>query len=283
MRRTKGFTLMELLVVIAIIALLIALLVPALQRARKQARAVVCQTRLRQWGTFYTTVITENDGHLPFWDPDEPQANYVSEAFYWFWYEQSGNQNWLGIVGNRCCPAAAKPANPTGLGSTCGGTFLAWGRWGTREWWQEKGYRGSWDHSYGSYGVNFKVNASLSHPFGRRDASSYWRISEIKGRNNIPFILDSTWPSTMIYKDRLSPPKSDAILTDINRNHPSCINRHNGSVNALFLDWSVRKVGLKELWTLKWHREFNTAGPWTKAGGVKPEDWPEWMRNFKDY
>jgi hypothetical protein len=51
----------------------------------------------------------------------------------------------------------------------------------------------------------------------------------------------------------------------------------------LFMDWSVRKVGLKELWTLKWHRSYDTAGPWTKAGGVKPEDWPQWMRIFKDY
>jgi len=35
-----------------------------------------------------------------------------------------------------------------------------------------------------------------------------------------------------------------------------CINRHNGSTNFLFMDWSIRKVGLKELWTLKWHREY---------------------------
>jgi len=62
-----------------------------------------------------------------------------------------------------------------------------------------------------------------------------------------------------------------------------CINRHDGGINAAFLDGSVRKVGLKELWTLKWKRQFNTAGPWTKAGGVQPEDWPQWMRGFKDY
>jgi prepilin-type processing-associated H-X9-DG protein len=62
-----------------------------------------------------------------------------------------------------------------------------------------------------------------------------------------------------------------------------CLNRHSGAVNCLFMDSSVRKVGLKELWTLKWHREFNTANRWTKAGGVQPEDWPKWMRNFKDY
>ena len=54
-------------------------------------------------------------------------------------------------------------------------------------------------------------------------------------------------------------------------------------MNGVFLDWSVRKIGLKELWKLKWFRDFDTNGPWTRAGGVKPEDWPEWMRGFKDY
>jgi prepilin-type processing-associated H-X9-DG protein len=56
-----------------------------------------------------------------------------------------------------------------------------------------------------------------------------------------------------------------------------CTIRHQDSLNGLFLDWSVRKVGLKELWTLNWCADFN------RAGGVKPEDWPPWMRNLKDY
>jgi len=62
-----------------------------------------------------------------------------------------------------------------------------------------------------------------------------------------------------------------------------CINRHRGFTNSSFLDWSVRKVGLKELWKLKWHRHFDISGPWTKAGGVQPDDWPDWLRPFKDY
>jgi prepilin-type processing-associated H-X9-DG protein len=62
-----------------------------------------------------------------------------------------------------------------------------------------------------------------------------------------------------------------------------CINRHEGGINMAFLDGSARKVGLKELWTLKWHKKYDTANKWTKAGGAQPEDWPEWMRRFKDY
>jgi len=64
---------------------------------------------------------------------------------------------------------------------------------------------------------------------------------------------------------------------------PLPMDRHQAHTNALFRDGSVRKVGVKELWTLKWHRRFDTAGPWTSAGGVRPGDWPEWMRKFQDY
>ncbi len=63
-----------------------------------------------------------------------------------------------------------------------------------------------------------------------------------------------------------------------------CMNRHSGGMtNLAFVDWTVRKVGLKELWTLKWYRDSNTAGPWTTAGLVQPSDWPQWMRRLKDY
>lgn len=54
-----AFTLIELLVVIAVIALLIGIMLPALSSSKNRARALVCQTRLRQLAQF--TAIYNND------------------------------------------------------------------------------------------------------------------------------------------------------------------------------------------------------------------------------
>jgi prepilin-type processing-associated H-X9-DG protein len=97
-------------------------------------------------------------------------------------------------------------------------------------------------------------------------------IFPLRNRAKVPVFLDSTTPG--LYFRAGSRPLLGYNVT---------INRHSGKINGLFLDWSVRRIGLKELWTLKWNKQFNTAGEWTKAGGVQPEDWPKSMRRFKDY
>jgi len=57
-----------------------------------------------------------------------------------------------------------------------------------------------------------------------------------------------------------------------------CIDRHNGFVNGVFVDFSVRSIGLKELWELRWYRGW----PDDRRAAGTPV-WPDWMENFKDY
>jgi prepilin-type processing-associated H-X9-DG protein len=127
----------------------------------------------------------------------------------------------------------------------------------------------------GSYGFNgwlFNGEFDQTTTLGYRMMGPGLNIFPLRNRAKVPVFLDSTTPNVTFREG------SWPLL-----GHGVTINRHSGKINSLFLDWSVRRIGLKELWTLKWNQQFNTAGEWTKAGGVQPEDWPKRMRGFKDY
>lgn len=58
-----GFTLVELLVVVSVIATLMGILVPSLNKAREQAKRVVCSSNIRQLHTANTGFALEHGGH----------------------------------------------------------------------------------------------------------------------------------------------------------------------------------------------------------------------------
>ena len=174
------------------------------------------------------------------------------------------------------CPTAAKPADVLPeTGASRGGTYRAW-RIETR----------LASPLWGSYGMNVYIPFAAVRAVGYRPDPRMWTTADVSRTATIPVLLDGGWVTGAVYHAELAPPQFDLIPTMPVSPPPPvafCMNRHWGHVNGLFMDWSVRKVGLKELWTLKWSTDFDTAGPWTKAGGVQPENWPEWMRRFKDY
>ena len=65
----KAFTLVELLVVISIIALLLAILMPSLQRAREQAKFLICKNNVHQFSIAVTAYAAEYDNYVPPLDP----------------------------------------------------------------------------------------------------------------------------------------------------------------------------------------------------------------------
>ncbi|MBN2133850.1 MAG: hypothetical protein JW741_30390, partial [Sedimentisphaerales bacterium] len=232
---------------------------------------VACQSNLRQWGTLLATYASENDGLLPAWDDRDPPES----SWGWFW--SSGPDDYDTLRGIMCCPMASRPADPTREGSQEGGTFLAW------HWLQRDGLHPG--EGRGSYGFNFFAGGywwGRDAPIRRPE---FWRTFAVQGASNVPMHLDSFWPDGHVPEDEKPPEREPIPLASSPDHWPNsfCMNRHSGAVNGLFLDFSVRRVGVKELWTLKWHRQYNTANRWTKAGGARPEDWPRWMRRFKDY
>lgn len=87
----SGFTLVELLVVIAIIALLVSILLPALQKAREQAKTVLCLSNVRQLTTGLLMYADDHDNLLPFYI-------HADQSLATTWMKLAGDYTGLDLV-----------------------------------------------------------------------------------------------------------------------------------------------------------------------------------------
>jgi len=272
-RKTVGFTLIELLVVIAIIALLMAILMPALQRVKQQAKTISCRANLKQWNLFFSMYTEDNDGRF---QPGIETPGHPGHSNHWMNTLRPYYKNDHLI---RCCPTAMKPIiDESGQQAAVFNVFSAWGRfWG-------EGY--SEEGDWGSYGVNGWVEdppPSKTTVYEDFETVNNWRTPNVKGAGYAPLFMDALRFNVFPRHTDTPPDFQDMAWAGMQHMRRICIDRHDAYINMAFLDWSVRKIGLKQLWTLRWHRQYNRTGLYTIAGGAQPTDWPEWMRRFKDY
>jgi prepilin-type N-terminal cleavage/methylation domain-containing protein len=289
MSRRRAFTLIELLVVIAIIALLMSILMPALGRVRRQARTTACLAQLKQWGLMFSLYCQDNDGYFFTGEVQGARGNVTAtiDGVTKSWGTGSGGF-WRLVMAPYSkdkkmwvCPQAVKPP-ATGTIPLGNATYVAW----------------TVDGTVGSYGLNgWILNIFASKQAGNRDdgwgrndqdgqgRSRHWGAPPSQYGNDVPVFTGSWWVDSWPLETDQPPPveAGPGDTPGTNEMNRVCVDRHDGFVNSLMADWTVRKVGLKELWTLKWHKAYNTRGRWTKAGGVQPDDWPQWMRHYKEY
>jgi prepilin-type N-terminal cleavage/methylation domain-containing protein len=265
LKRT-GFTLIELLVVIAIIALLMSILMPALNKVRQQAKIVACQSNDKQWSLFWAMYCGDNNGYFNTWDWAKVQATRINTT----WPELL--RKYYKEPKVRCCPLAILPkikvnmqtgATSTGPGASKG-VFGAWGELSGNYPYETRG-------DYGSYANNAWTQNDSGGEFDQK----CWKTPNVAGASDVPVFVDSTWFTVWPYVTN-DPPAYDGEMVNssmVDDMKFACVNRHrNGTVAVLMMDWSMRTVGLKELWRIKWHKGWDT-----KAA---LPTWPDWMKNF---
>jgi len=245
---------------------------PSLAQARRQARHVICQGNLSQWGAIWAMYCQANK--------DSFSEGIVGGAG---WHRGEWVICLRPLYHTRTdilrCPLAMKRLPG---GQDWGGPFNTY-------YMPTGGSGSSGGGEEPSYGMNnwiYNPLPDVTEIQGRRTAYNWRRLTGVRYPNRVPVFADTMWRGGGPSEEGTGgdPPKFDGEWSGYNSEMKHfCINRHQGYINVTFMDWSVRRVGLKELWTLKWHRQFNTAGRWTRAGGCFPSRWPAWMHGFANY
>jgi hypothetical protein len=227
------------------------ILLPVLAKMKKNAKAAVCQSNLKQLGIILSMYAGVNNDLTPSTSRRWPDTLRLMEQ---------GNNNLL------FCPLATKFTNDGGRHPYA--AYLAFS------------FGPDYYYGYGSYGINAWIcnppSQIKTNAFGFA-TSNNWRRTDVSGAYDIPLFLDGMWIDSFPDANNIPPPYdgfqsiwNNPFVSKDSQMGVFCMGRHDKFTNGIFLDLSIRKVGLKELWKLKWHRNFNTNSPTPL--------WPAWMK-----
>ena len=231
----------------------------------------VCQSNLKQWGLMWSLYLNDNNyrfiegldgleggGHNIWTNALKP-------------YYMRGQRELPGGAGElRLCPMATKVASEVTGSWLCCDPHIAWGYLPSAH--------AHGEDTFGSYGMNHWL-CDLQRPHEPVwPMRIHWKTSNVHGVAYIPVLSDAWWATyrPRAYDEPPPYPTGAMMESGVNNMRRLCIDRHgNHLLNFLFLDFSVRSVGLKDLWgeDMVWHREWRP-----EIGAAGEPVWPKWMQ-----
>jgi prepilin-type N-terminal cleavage/methylation domain-containing protein/prepilin-type processing-associated H-X9-DG protein len=277
MKKTKGFTLVELLVVISIIAILLAMLMPALNKAREQARRIVCANHFKTVSlgdTMYAQA--SDDWHVPIFNglsgPVKKDLKWFENTLFMKIIGMNGRKNNETLAGKATGTLPAEYKCPSDKRTVANGGLYKYND-GTVE-----------GVSYGMNSVGLRAIACNrgwcgydNGPIGPRSRKAHTlKTTQVVRPSDKFFFMDSEWAyvnydsaNYLVYWDKIGD-KMTAQEWDM----PAY--RHREGADVLFYDGHVKWMAKQEIF------KVDLDDAWNQSALNKPTWQPITDRNYID-
>lgn len=222
---------------------------------------------------------------------------YWADPFEWVHVDAGAGDHWLAGSGGgewycastdwefAMCPAAETTWADGEFGGPKNGWDLGWlaDTFPAGEYWPYYGV------AYGAYGKNSWVtNSRQSHGECITEVDDFcksmWETTRVRHASRVPlfgcatmmggFSNPTSWTvNGLLNTERVRHPMGGGV-GEMGR---WFIDRHNGKINMVMLDFTVKEVGLRQLWQLHWQEDWNEY----LSEVPDPRDmeiWPKWAR-----